>query len=145
MPRTVRGVDEPVEPAPSTTNPAPFVIAFVIVSILVVVSFLFFREGDEEQGQFPDEVDAVDDDTVRAVAVLEGCRVLDRAQVDYDDEQVYVELVSVPADAAGCETFPEREIVAEIELPRPIEDRDVVPGYGRFQLPCSDGRCAEDG
>jgi hypothetical protein len=145
MPRTVRDVDEPSEPAPSTTNAAPFTIALVVVSFLVVVAIVFLREGDTEQGLFPEEVDSVDDETVRATVVLDGCRVLERAQVDYDDERVYVEFVSVPSDDAGCETLPEREALVEVELPRPIEDREVVPGFGRFQLPCSDQRCAEDG
>lgn len=145
MPRTVPGVDEPDQEPPSTLNAAPFAIALVVVSFVVVVSLVFFREGDTEQGVFPEEVDAVDDDTVLATVIIEPCRVLERAQVDYDDERVYVEFVTVPDDDEGCESSPEIGANVDVELPRPIEDREVVPGFGRFQLPCTDLRCSEDG
>jgi hypothetical protein len=59
---------------------------------------------------------------------------------------VLLELVAVEVD--GCGDGGGREVVAEVELPQPIEDRPLVAGVGRIRLPCTgDGaavRCAPE-
>ncbi|MFP5321942.1 MAG: hypothetical protein ACLGIC_08855 [Acidimicrobiia bacterium] len=134
--------------APAQASLAPFLAALVLVGVAAVLAFVFLRSEDEGRLVRPDRLDATGDASVRAVVFdVPGCERIDRAQVDFDgDERVLLELVAVEID--GCEGEGGREVVAEVELPRPIEDRALAAGVGRIRLPCTgDGasiRCAAE-
>lgn len=63
-----------------------------------------------------------------------ACDVVERAQVDVDDETVFIELVV--RDGGRCEQV--RDLLVSIELPVPLADRRLLPGAGRTELPCVD-------
>ena len=132
------------EDLPPTVNPVPFLVALAAFAVVAVLAFVFLRADDDLTTVRPDRVEALDvatDDFVEAVARdRPGCERLERAQVDLDRETIFVELV-VTADE-GCVEAPEQDLVATLELPEPIDGRRVVPGLGRFRLPCdADGHC----
>lgn len=136
--------DAPDEPGPDRSNqvsPVPFVIALVGFVIVAVLALVFLRPDNSGQLVRPDRLDAIDDDTVRAVALDRSpCEVVRRAQVDMADEAVFVELVvdEVEGDVCAAQVV---DVEAEIDLPDAIGDRPLRAGVGRTQLPCTgDGR-----
>lgn len=139
----------PSDGAPEDRQPpsaVPFVVALVLVAVVGGLAFVFLRADDSGELVRPERLAAVDEDTVRATAfALPTCWRIDRAQVDLDDDRVFLELVAVPRCSDGGD---ERvaDVVAEVDLPRPIGDRRLVAGVGRTRLPCTGGgtdvRCA---
>lgn len=130
--------DEPPPPGPDRMSPLPFVVALVSFVVIAVLAIVFLRPDDEGQLVRPDRLAAVDDDTIRAVAIdRPRCLTVDRAQVDLGETTVHVELVVVD-DACGDATDRDTvDLVAEITLPEPVGDRRVLAGVGRLELPCS--------
>lgn len=141
-----RAADPGDEPRP--LNPAPMVAALVVVGVLVALGYVFLRPDNSGHLVRPDDLRTVDDDTIRVVAFDRPvCEEVLRAQVDMGEEAVFVELVADerPGSPCGEETL---TIEAEIDLPRPIDDRPLRAGVGRFQIPCVDDgatvRCTPD-
>ena len=135
------------EDLPPSVNPLPFLLALGAFAVVAVLAFVYLRADDDLTTVRPDRVEALDagtDDLVEAVARdRPGCERLERAQVDLDRDTIFVELVVT--DIEGCADAPDRDMVATLELPEPIDGRRVVPGLGRFRLPCdTDGRCRPD-
>ena len=121
---------------PRTVSPIPFVVALVGFVVVAVLAFTFLRGDDEGRLVRPDRLSAVGPDTIRATALAEpGCGRVERAQVDISESEVRVELVAV--DAEGPCSDVTVDLVAEITLPQPVGDRDLLPGVGRTQLPCT--------
>lgn len=136
----------PEDRQPPPPSAVPFVVALVLVAVLAGLAFVFLRSDDAGELVRPERLTAVDDDTVQATALdLPTCWRIERAQVDYDDDRVFVELVALSACGEGEERA-RADVVAEVDLPRPLEDRRLVAGVGRTRLPCTgDGtgvRCA---
>ena len=117
-------------------NPVPFVVAFAVFVLLVVLAYVFLWEGDDGELVRPDAVSALDPQTVRAVLVdRSSCDSILRAQVDLtDDDVVLVELV-VQEDGEDC-AGDRGPLEAEIRLPEAIDGRDLRAGTGRVQIPC---------
>ena len=143
--RTVGRVEEPEEPR--ELNPMPFVAALVVVTIAVVVGYLFLRPDDSGELLRPDRLEVVDDDTIRAIAFDRSpCERILRAQVDMDVDAVFVELVVDRGDEPCTQVV--EPIQAEITLPEPVEGRQLRAGIGRFGIPCtgtgSDVTCEPD-
>jgi hypothetical protein len=130
------GAPDDDAPAGSQQSALPFLVAIGLVAVLGTFAVLFLRSDDEGELVRPDRIDALDATTVRAVVLDEpGCRHIDRAQVDYDDDLVLFELVAV--DVADCADGERVDVVAEITLPEPLDGRDLRAGVGRTRLPCS--------
>jgi len=116
----------------------PFLAAAAIVGVAVVLAFVFLRSDDDGRLVRPDRLDATGDDVVRAVVLdLPACEVVERAQVDVEDDRVLVELVAVAVPDDACADGEGREVVAEITLPVPLGDRALAAGVGRTPLPCT--------
>jgi len=135
----------PDDREPPAQSAAPFVVALVLVAVLVGLALVFLRSDDTGELVRPERLAAVDADTVRATAFdVPACWDVERAQVDYDDDRILLELVAVPRCADGDDEVV--DVVAEVDLPQPIEDRGLVAGVGRTRLPCTgvgpDVRCA---
>ena len=114
----------------------PFLVALVGFVVIAALAFAFLRTDDEGRLVRPDRLTPLGDDTIRATALEEpGCGRVERAQVDLSETAVRVELVVV--DAEGPCSDVAVDLVAEITLPEPIEDRELLPGVGRVQLPCT--------
>jgi len=130
-----RAGDDTDGPAP--TSALPFLLSLGVVVVVGVLAVVFLRSDDEGRLVRPDRLAVVDERTVRAVAAEQpACERIERAQVDGDDDRVFVELVAVPVD--GCTDDGGRvDVEAEVVLPEAIGDRDVVPGVGRTRLPCT--------
>lgn len=129
------GSGEP-QPRPAA-NPVPFVVALVGFLVVAVLAFVLLREEDEGALVRPERFERLDERTVRTrpeIPAVNVCTVVERAQVDFDDERVYLELV---VDVPECEDgHVPIDVVADIELPEPIGDRQLVGGVGRQHLPC---------
>ncbi len=124
----------------------PFVVALIGFVIVAVAAFVFLREDGDLRAIQPDEVSVVDGETVRATGLFGPCEQIERAQVDSDDDTVFVEVVAGALDGCDCtDDCSEESYDLEISLPEPIGDRRVVPGVGRVELPCdSSGRCGPE-
>lgn len=130
------------EPDRPAATPLPFVAAMVVVGIVVVLAFVFVRSDDEGRVVRPDRIAVVDGDTVVATAADQPvCERIERAQYDLDETQIYLELVAVEVD--GCDdagdggTDERTDLEVEIDLGVDIDDRELVPGAGRTQVPCT--------
>lgn len=142
-------MDEPLDPGDiRNTRPAdarPFVVAFVGFVIVAALAFFFLREDGDLSIVRPVRVAVVDDTTARfAIPVPEDCAEVVRVQVDLSDSQrVFVEAI---VDDSGCGGGPDVvETELTVLLPQPIDDRQVVPGVGRVELPCDpSGTCQAD-
>ena len=142
-------MDEPLDPGDiRNTRPSdarPFVIALVGFLIVAVAAFFFLREDAELHVFPPDAVERLDDDTVRATGLFGPCEAIERAQVDFDDDTVFVELVARDLGDCDCDDdCAESEYELRILLPEPIDGRRLVPGIGRLELPCTDSTCRAD-
>ena len=124
----------------------PFVVALIGFVIVAVAAFFFLKEDDDLTIVRPERVAVLDDTTIRfSVAVPSSCGVVDRAQVDVSDsERVFVEaIVDLSACAGGDQTDDLTQLT--VTLPQPVDDRQVVPGVGRVELPCDpSGRCGPE-
>lgn len=133
-------MQEPDPAAPGDLRPAlspvPFVVALVGFLVVAVLALVFLRSDDEGRLVRPDRLIETGTDTVRATALDQpGCGRVERAQVDLSETEVRIELVAV--DAEGPCSDVAVDLVAEITLPEPIDDRRLLPGVGRVQLPCA--------
>ena len=125
---------------PNQLSPVPFVVALVGFLVLAALAFAFLRGDDEGRLVRPDRLTEVDDDTIRVVAAAQpDCGTVERAQVDLGEDRVFVELVVVDADDCPDATV---DIVADITVPEPVGDRELVAGVGRLRLPCTGERSA---
>jgi hypothetical protein len=136
--------------APGTEEPArapnavPFVVALIVFLVVVLLGARYLREDADLTAVRPDTVEVLDvagDDMIE-VTVLDrpGCETVERVQVDLDVERIFVEVVLTPDE--GCVEAPDHDLTAVALLPEPIDGREVVPGFGRFHLPCdADLRC----
>jgi hypothetical protein len=132
--------DERDEP-PASLSPVPIVIALVVVLFAGILASVFLRSDDEGVLVRPDRLTRTGDDTIRAVAADQpDCGIVERAQVDLAEDRIYVELVVVGADGPCPDVV--TDIVADLTLPQPVGDRRLVPGVGRFPLPCIGGLSA---
>jgi len=140
----VRSVPDPVpdpvpddaEGAPRQLSAVPFAVALVGFVVIALLAFTFLRADDEGRLVRPDRLTPVDDDTISATAfAVPGCARVERAQVDITETEVLVELVTV--DVEGQCSDVAVDVVAEIVLPVPIEDRTLRAGVGRTRLPCT--------
>lgn len=137
------GAEEPARPP----NAVPFVVALVVFTVVAVLGFLYLREDADLTAVRPDRVEVLDvagDDMIE-VAVLDrpGCETVERVQVDLDVERIFVEVVLTTID--GCVEAPGHDLTAVALLPEPVDGREVVPGFGRFRIPCDpDLRCRPD-
>jgi hypothetical protein len=123
---------------PRELNPAPFVVALVLVAVLAVLGYLFLRPDDSGELARPDRLEPVDDDTIRVVAFDRPvCEEVLRAQVDMAEEAVFVELVVDEREGSPCGDQT-GAIEAEITLPAALDGRPLRAGVGRFQIPCVD-------
>jgi hypothetical protein len=123
------------DPTPRQLSPVPFLIALVGFVVIAVLAFVFLRTDDEGRLVRPDRLTPLAEDTIRVTALDEpGCGHVDRAQVDLSETAVRVELVVI--DAEGPCSDVAVDLVAEITLPEPIDDRELLPGVGRIHLPC---------
>lgn len=124
----------------------PFVVAFIGFVIVAVAAFFFLKEDDDLTIARPERVAVIDDTTIRfSIPVPSSCGVVDRAQADVSDsERVFVEaIVDLSACAGGDQTDDLTQLT--VTLPQPIDDRQVVPGVGRVELPCDpSGRCGPE-
>ena len=125
----------------------PFLLALVVLVVVVVVGFLYAREDADLTAVRPNTVEALEaagDDMIAATALdRPGCETVERVQVDLDDDRIFVEMVLTPNE--GCGDAPRHDLTAVVRLPEPIDGREVVPGFGRFQIPCDpDLRCRPD-
>lgn len=142
-------MDEPLDPGDIRNTRAPdarpFVVAFIGFVIVAVVAFVYLREDDDLEIVRPDRVQVIDDETIRFVVLVpSSCSEVERVQVDLSDGQrVFVEAIVDLSDCADQPSDPDgdrRELT--VELPQPIDDRQVVPGVGRVELPCDpSGTC----
>ena len=124
------------DPTPRPLSPVPFLVALVGFVVVAVLAFVFLRSDDEGRLVRPDRLTPIDEDTIRATALEQpGCGRVDRAQVDLSETEVRVELVVV--DAEGPCSDVAVDLVAEITLPEPVDERRLLPGVGRVQLPCT--------
>lgn len=119
-----------------TVDARPFAVAAVIFVVIAVVALVFLRDDDGLVVVHPDRFERIDDTTVRAVASTyetTGCEVIERVQVGLDDDTVFVEFVVATTDACvgGAP-----ELAATITLPEPHDERRLVGGAGRRELPC---------
>ncbi len=125
-------------------NAVPFVVALIGFVVVAVLAFVFLREDASLRAFQPDDVRIVDDATVLATGLFGPCATIERAQVDFDDDTVFVELIA--RDLPGCDCdddCSEEAYELEVVLTEPVGDRRVVPGIGRIELPCDpSGRCA---
>jgi len=88
--------DQPSQDAPSQLSPVPFVVALVGFAVVAVLAFVFLRADDEGVLVRPDRLSEVDEDTIRAVAIGQpDCGMVERAQVDLGESEIFVELVVV--------------------------------------------------
>jgi len=128
------GTDD-AEAAP--TSALPFAIALGVVVVVGVLALVFLRSDDEGRLVRPERLSVVDDRTVRAVAPDQpACERIERAQVEADDDRLFVELVAV--GVADCDREGERvDVEAVIDLPLDVGERAVVAGVGRTRLPCT--------
>jgi hypothetical protein len=116
----------------------PFLVALGVVVVAAALAYVYLREDPGELIR-PDRLTAIGDDRVRAVVTDRGpCDRILRAQVDLAEEAVFVELV-VERSEDGCAGRASTSGI-DITLPEPIGDRDLRPGIGRHQIPCSDER-----
>ena len=132
---------------PGPPNPAPFLVALVGFVIVAVLAFVYLREDADLTTVRPDDIEVLEvagDDMIEVTATGQpGCQTVERVQVDLGEDTVRVEMVLGPVE--GCVEAPDQDLVAIALLPEPIGDREVVPGFGRFPLPCdSDLRCNPD-
>ncbi len=139
-------VEEEIDPGNiRNTQPAnalPFVVALVGFLIVAALAFFFLREDESLRAFQPEEVSIVDDTTVQATGIFGPCERIVRAQVDSDDDTVFVELIAGDLSDCDCNDDCSQESYSlDIVLPDPIEDRRVVPGVGRRELPCTNGTC----
>lgn len=140
-------MDEPYDPGHAgepAINPAPFVIAVVVFVVVAVLAFVFLREDGSERLLRPDAFDVVGEETLETtIGGGDGCVELLRAQVDTsDDDRVFVELV---VEDTECEAGGDDGRLVTIVLPEPIDDRRVLGGVGRVELPCDpSGTCQAD-
>ncbi len=143
-------MDEELDPGhvanTTPSNPLPFVVALVGFLIVATLAFLFLRDDGSLQAFQPDEVTVIDDETVVVTGLFGPCKRIERAQIDSDDDTVFVELVAGDLGDCDCnDDCSEEAYELEIVLPEPVDDRRVVPGVGRRQLPCDpSGRCAAE-
>lgn len=119
-----------------TVDARPFAVAAVIFVILAVVALVFLRDDSDLVVVHPDTFERIDDTTVHAVASAydsTGCEVIERVQIGLDDDTVFVEFVVATTDACvgGAP-----ELAATITLPEPLDERRLVGGAGRRELPC---------
>ena len=137
------GTEEPAR-AP---NAVPFVVALVVFTVVAVLGFVYLRQDSDLTAVRPDAIEVLDvagDDMIE-VTVLDrpGCETVERVQVDLDVDRIFVEVVLTPDE--GCSEAPDHDLTAVVLLPEPIDGREVVPGFGRFWIPCdSDLRCRPD-
>ena len=134
------GDEEPVR----TPNPVPFVVALIVFTVVAVVGFVYLREDAGLTAVRPDAVEVLDvagDDMIEVtVHDRPGCETVERVQVDLDVDRIFVEVVLTPDE--GCVEAPDDDLTAVVVLPEPIDGREVVPGFGRFRIPCDpDLRC----
>lgn len=121
---------------PKQTSAVPFVVALVGFVVVAVLAYTFLRSDDDGRLVHPDRLTAVDDDTIRATALgVPGCARVERAQVDLTGDEVLVELVTV--DVEGPCSDVAVDVVAEITLPEPLDERPLRAGVGRTRLPCT--------
>lgn len=149
--RSVELVSDEAAPDPDdATRPpsaVPFVVALVVFVVVAVLGFLYLREDAELTAVQPDAVEVLEvaGDDMLEVTVRDrpGCETVERVQVDLDVDRIFVEVV-LTADE-GCVEAPDHDLTAVVLLPEPIDGRDVVPGFGRFRIPCDpDLRCRPD-
>lgn len=124
----------------------PFVVALIGFVIVAVAAYVFLREDAGLRVIQPDEVSVVDDETVRATGMFGPCERIERAQVDRDDDTLFVEVLAGPLEGCDCDgDCSEESFDVLIALPEPLDERRVVPGVGRVELPCdSSGRCGPE-
>lgn len=136
------GAPPPIPPSGSiadTTppNPVPFLIALAGFLVLAVLAFVYLREDRSSELVRPDRLSVVDDDTIRAVALERSpCERITRVQVDLAEDAIFVEFVVEERGGACTEVLAPLE--AEVTLPEPVDDRDLRPGVGRLQIPCTE-------
>ncbi len=127
--------DADAEDGPPQLSRTPLLVALVLVATVIVAAAVFLRADDEGELLRPDRLTAVDDDRIRAVALEQpSCVVLRRAQVDLGQSTIYVELVV--SDLEPTCPDPDADLIVDITLPEPIDDRRLIAGVGRLQLPC---------
>ncbi len=128
-PTSERGADEPS----AQLSAVPFLIAFALFVLVAGWAFLNLRDDAGLVLLAPDGFEVIDDDTFRVVGERPGgeCAELRRVQVDMAKDRIYTEMVIAPADDCIAPT-----IIATVTLPQSIADRRLVPGAGRFPLPC---------
>ena len=123
----------------------PFVVAFIGFVIVAVAAFFFLKEDDDLTIARPERVAVIDDTTIRfSLPVPSSGGVVDRAQATVLLTSVFVEaIVDLSACAGGDQTDDLTQLT--VTLPQPIDDRQVVPGVGRVELPCDpSGRCGPE-
>ena len=140
-------MDPGADDAPPQLNAVPFVLALVAFLVVAVLAWTYLRDDDDVTVVRPDGIEVLDvagDDLIDVTALDQpGCRTVERAQVDIGVDRIFVEMVL--ADEPGCVEAPRQDLTATVQLPEAIGDRDVVPGIGRFQIPCdADLRCRPD-
>lgn len=129
--------DDPDEPSTSM-SPVPIVVALLLVLVAGILASTFLRADDEGVLVRPDRITPTGEDTIRAVVADQpDCGIVERAQVDLAEDRIYVELVVAGADGPCPDVI--TDIVADLTLPQPVGDRRLVPGVGRFPLPCTGG------
>ena len=114
----------------------PFLIALAGFIVTAVLAFVYLRPDDDGELVRPERLTVVDDDTIRAVAPDRStCERISRAQVDLAEDAIFVEFV-VQRDEQDCRGGL-TALEAEITIPEPVADRDLRPGVGRLEIPCS--------
>ena len=126
---------------PPSPTPLPFVVAVGLFVAIAILAFVFLREDSAERIVRPHQINRLDDRTV--ALVLDStrlCAEVIRVQVDLVDDAVYLEAIVDDSTCAPDETGTGQ--VLDVVLPESIDDRRLLPGVGRLQLPCdSGGRC----
>lgn len=120
-----------------TVDARPFAVAAVIFVVLAVVALVFLDDDDDLVVVHPDRFERIDDTTVHAVASTyetTGCEVIERVQVGLDDDTVFVEFVVGSTDSCVSVVS---DLAATITLPEPLDERRLVGGAGRRELPCA--------